>query len=59
LVILNQTFFRLIHKAMNHISQIISCVANVANRSPLCVVENYRQIINECEGEGMTCLRTI
>ena len=30
LVILKQTFFILVNKAMNHISQIIRCVANVA-----------------------------
>ena len=49
-MILKQTFFRFIIKAMNHSSLIISCVAELSIRNPLSICStNLCQILNECD----------
>ena len=50
LVILKQTVFKFINKAMNHSSPIINCLANVSIRNPLPICNaSHRQLLNGCD----------
>ena len=50
LLILKQTVFRFINKAMNYSSPIISCLANVSIRNPLPICNaSHRQLLNGCD----------